>query len=76
MSGVTITTYTMVSFSGRRSEESQKVRPCFCCVTIMMAGRDESLCLQEGWELNLRDMCSHHIALPVESTRACRSMVR
>ena len=25
VSGVTITTYTMVSFSGRRSEESQKV---------------------------------------------------
>ena len=28
MSGVTITTYTMVSFSGRRSEESQKVSAC------------------------------------------------
>lgn len=27
MSGVTITTYTMVSFSGRRSEESQKASP-------------------------------------------------
>ena len=27
VSGVTITTYTMVSFSGRRSEESQKASP-------------------------------------------------
>lgn len=26
VSGVTITSYTMVSFSGRRSEESQKVK--------------------------------------------------
>ena len=76
MSGVTITTYTMVSFSGRRSEESQKVRPYFCCVIIMRAGRDESLCLWKGWELNLHAICSYHVALPVGSTRACRSMVR
>ena len=76
MSGVAITTYTMVSFSGRRSEESQKARPYFCCVIIMRAGRDESLCLRKGWELNLHAICSHLVALPSESTRACRSMAR
>ena len=76
MSGVTITTYTMVSFSGRRSEESQKVRPYFCCVIIMRAGRDESLCLRKGWELNLHATCSYHLKLLVGGTSAYRSMAR